>query len=433
MRKILFVSLFALLPIAASAQSGTNSPYSQYGLGLLSERSTGFNRGMNGLGVGFRMHNQVNYLNPASYSAIDSATFIFDAGFSLQMTNFSEEGVKKNANNADFEYAVAGFRLARHLGISLGIIPFTNVGYDYSRTFNVGSDKYDDVTTATNIYSGSGGLHETYLGLGFEPFKGFSIGFNAAYIWGNITHSVVNSYSESTVNTVSKYYTSNINNYRLTFGAQYTAQMSRRNAITVGATFSPGHKLGSDPTCLVINRNSQTGVADTARYVASNAYELPTEISAGFMWNYAGKLRFGADYNLQKWGAVVTPVYAETGNDGSYTATKNMFSDRHKVTLGGEYVNDERSRNFFQRIRYRVGASYATDYLKINGKNGPKELSVSAGFGIPIVNGYNNRSILNISGQWVRNSASGLIRENTFRINVGLTFNEEWFSKWKMQ
>jgi len=232
---------------------------------------------------------------------------------------------------------------------------------------------------------------------------------------------------------VSKYYTSNINNYRLTFGAQYTAQMSRRNAITVGATFSPGHKLGSDPTCLVINRNSQTGVADTARYVASNAYELPTEISAGFMWNYAGKLRFGADYNLQKWGAVVTPVYAETGNDGSYTATKNMFSDRHKVTLGGEYVNDERSRNFFQRIRYRVGASYATDYLKINGKNGPKEMSVSAGFGIPIVNGYNNRSILNVSGQWVRNSASGLIRENTFRINVGLTFNEEWFSKWKMQ
>ena len=39
----------------------------------------------------------VNYLNPASYSAIDSMTFILDAGISGQVTNFNENGVKKNA------------------------------------------------------------------------------------------------------------------------------------------------------------------------------------------------------------------------------------------------------------------------------------------------------------------------------------------------
>jgi len=433
MRKILLASLFALMSLAASAQSGTNSPYSQYGLGLLSERTTGFNRGMNGLGIGFRLHNQVNYLNPASYSAIDSTTFIFDAGLSLQVTNFSENGVKKNANNADFEYVVAGFRLARHLGLSAGLVPLTNVGYDYSYTVNVSSDKYDAVTTATNTFAGSGGLHEAYLGMGWEPFRGLSIGFNASYLWGSLDRSVVNSYSESTVNTVSKYYSASVNSYKLTFGAQYTAKVSRRNWLTLGATYTPGHKLGTDPTCLVVTRNSQTGVADTTSFTASNAYELPTEISAGFMWNYANKFRFGADYNLQKWGSVVTPAYTENGGTGLYAATKNQFSDRHKVTLGGEYVNDERSRNFFKRIRYRAGASYATNYLKINDQDGPKEISVSAGFGIPIVNGYNNRSILNISGQWIRRSATSLIKENTFCINVGLTFNEEWFSKWKMQ
>ena len=76
--------------------------------------------------------------------------------------------------------------------------------------------------------------------------------------------------------------------------------------------------------------------------------------------------------------------------------------------------------------------SYATPYTKINGNDGPSELSASVGFGIPIVNSYNNRSILNISGQWVRTSAKNFITENTFRINIGLTFNERWFMKWKV-
>ena len=33
-------------------------------------------------------------MNPASYSAVDSLSFIFDAGLSLQLTNFDEGGHK---------------------------------------------------------------------------------------------------------------------------------------------------------------------------------------------------------------------------------------------------------------------------------------------------------------------------------------------------
>lgn len=83
-------------------------------------------------------------------------------------------------------------------------------------------------------------------------------------------------------------------------------------------------------------------------------------------------------------------------------------------------------------MRFRAGASYTTPYLNINGKEGPKEISVSAGFGIPIMNGWNARSILNISGQWVNTQTPGMLKENTFRVNVGITFNERWFMKWKV-
>lgn len=100
MKKILITASMIATSLAVLAQSGTNSPYSQYGLGTLGEQAGGFNRGMNGLGLGFHEHNQINSLNPASYASIDSLSFIFDAGISGQITNYKEGDVKVNAQTA---------------------------------------------------------------------------------------------------------------------------------------------------------------------------------------------------------------------------------------------------------------------------------------------------------------------------------------------
>lgn len=420
----------AIFSFDAFAQSGTNSPYSQFGLGILSDQTSGFNRGMNGLGLGFREHNQVNYLNPASYSAIDSLSFIFDVGASGQITNFQDGDVKKNANNADLEYVVAGFRLFRHLGVSAGLIPFTNIGYNYSNSNYVGGSLS---TLATNTYSGSGGVHEVYFGAGWEPFKGFSIGANIGYLWGDYERSLINSYSDSYANTLSKYYTGDVRSYKLDVGVQYTAHVMKKDWLTLGVTYTLGHKLGADPQCQVISTNSSTSVSDTATYVVNNGLEMPDMFGVGLTWNHDNKWKVGIDYSLQKWADTEYPEYSVVNDVPQYTLQKDLFKDRHKFTIGGEYIPKANSRNFFNRIHYRAGVSYATPYIKVNGQDGPKEISASIGFGIPIMNAYNNRSVLNISGQFVRSDASGLIKENTFRINIGLTFNERWFAKWKVE
>lgn len=77
--------------------------------------------------------------------------------------------------------------------------------------------------------------------------------------------------------------------------------------------------------------------------------------------------------------------------------------------------------------------SYVPSYQTINGVDGPKEVSASVGFGIPIINTYNNRSILNITASWINRSATNLIKENTFMFTLGLTFNERWFAKFKVE
>ncbi len=433
MKKILVASFVSVLSLASFAQSGTNSPYSQYGLGVLSDQTSGFNRGMNGLGVAFHESNQVNFLNPASYAYVDSLSMIFDAGISGQITNFEEKGTKINANNASFEYVVASFRLAKRFGVSFGLLPFTNIGYSYSNSANIGSATGGSVISYVNTYSGTGGLHQIYLGLGWSPFKGFSIGVNGSYLWGDYERSVINSYSDNYVNTLSKYYTASVKNYKVDFGMQYSAKIASKDELTIGATYSLGHNLKADPECLVISKNPQTSVADSAVFKISNGLELPDMYAVGLAYTHGTKWKVGADYSLQTWSKIKAPTYQMVNNTPSYFLAGNMYNDRHKVTVGGEFCPAATGRNFFGRIRYRIGASYATPYLKINGIDGPKEYSVSAGFGVPIMNRINNRSMLNISAQWVRQASKQFITENTFRINIGITFNERWFAKWKVE
>ena len=54
MKKIYITACFVMVALATYAQSGTNSPYSQYGWGVHADQTSGFNRGMNGVGIAFQ-------------------------------------------------------------------------------------------------------------------------------------------------------------------------------------------------------------------------------------------------------------------------------------------------------------------------------------------------------------------------------------------
>lgn len=430
--KIILSAILGTLAMTAQAQSGTNSPYSQYGLGILSDQSQGFNRGMNGLALGLRSSGQINVQNPASYSAVDSLTMLFDLGVSGQVTNFKEGGRKINANNSDFEYAVAAFRLRPHVGFSLGLLPYTNIGYAYSNARTIGMDTEGNISAvSTETHSGSGGLHQAFVGAGWNIVSGLSVGANFSYLWGSYEKSVAVSNSDGTVNTVMKTYQATVHSYKVDFGLQWQQQLKNENALTVGLTCGLGHSLGVDPELVTTVTNPMTSVSTTNTISCHDGLHIPTTFGAGVAFSHGRKFTVGADYTFQKWGSLDYPMLnLSTGN---YEMTSGQLADRHKVTVGGEYIPNETSRHFFDRVRYRFGVSYNTPYIKVNGNDGPKECSVSAGFGIPIINSWNNKSFLNISGQWTRSSATSLITENTFRINIGLTFNERWFSKWKVE
>ncbi len=404
-------------------RSSTISPYSQYGLGVLADQSQGFSRGMGSTGIGMRGGTLVNTLNPASYSAVDSLTMLFDVGLSGRISNFKEGNISANTRSANIDYATGLFRMRRHLGVSFGLLPYSDVGYSYTTSTYLNNN----VGAISEQHTGSGGFHQAFVGAGWNPVRPLSIGFNAAYLWGSYTRSVT-SVATTSINSLSKTYKASVSNYMLSVGLQWQQPLGKTDILTVGATLGMGHKLNADPTCSIVNYNTSTLVSDTTTFTVSNGLELPTTYGIGLAWQHKGRLTVAADVTQQKWSSLSTPVYDE--NNSTYALRSGYYDDRTRVSFGLDYVpNPSDQTKYFKHVHYRLGASYTTPYYKINGNDGPKEMSISAGLGLPMLR---SRSELNISAQWVNTSADHMIKDNTFRINVGLTFNERWFAKWRI-
>lgn len=437
-RKTLFLALAFATAYAANAQTnGSNSPYSRYGFGLLSDRAQSFNKGMAGTGYGYRSGIDLNTKNPAAYSSIDSLAFIFDAGVSLQTANFTDGPNSTNAQNTSVDYLTAGFRLAPNLGMTVGLLPFSTVGYNLS-TSHLQKGDVGNYLDYTETNKGDGGIHEAFAGIGWRLGGPLSIGINAGILWGNITNTVTNSFSDGVTNSLRRQYTMNLRTYKFDFGLQFHQPINDRHTLTLGAVYSLGHNVNNDSRMYNQTLNTSGTVQTSDTVVAHNAYGLPHTFGIGLNWTFRQRLNIGVDYTLEKWGDVKFPVLT---SDNRYEPSHTALTDRHTVSMGLEYMPDPDGFRYGQHIRYRIGFAYSTGYARTQlstasgtWNSAPRSYVATAGVGIPIANMYNNRSVLSISGQYERVQPTGLntIKENYFRLCIGLTFNERWFMKRKI-
>ena len=151
-KRLINIGLLIFFVMTTMAQSGVNSPYTRYGFGQLSDQSFGNSKAMGGIAYGLRNGLQINAANPASYSAVDSLTFLFDAGMSLQNTNFQENGVKTNAKNSTIDYIAMQFRLWERMGMTAGFLPYSSVGYNMSQTQFIDVDNYGNAINTITTY-----------------------------------------------------------------------------------------------------------------------------------------------------------------------------------------------------------------------------------------------------------------------------------------
>lgn len=448
------LALFLCAVGAMAQSSGTYSTYSRFGIGLEGDGVTGFNRGMGGVGIALHSSNRINTLNPASYSTLDSLSMIFDVGASFSFGQQTQGGSRVNTRSASFEYAVMAFRMKPGLGLSLGVMPYTTIRYNFQHISSVGRDK----TTSSEIdnyqtFDGNGGTHRAFIGVGWQPFRKMrhplrllSIGTNVNLIWGTYDHSMIQSFmlngaEAGTYSTLLQNQSATVLTYKIDLGLQLPIVLNNRNLLRTGFIASLGHNVGGEATL-----KRWTSMGDTTTVNVKDAIDIPYSFGGGLTWENKGMISVSADYRFEKWSDCSIPV-ASTNYHGQlvYEARKGYYSDRHRVNVGAEFypavLNRGHNATYLERCRYRLGAFYSTPYMKVSYtnsselENGPCEYGITAGVGLPITNRINNRSIVNVAFQWLRRqpSSTNLITENYFMIHVGLSFNERWFMKYKIE
>ncbi len=419
MNKIkLFVLLVLTAMFGAHAQNVT-TPYSMYGYGILGDRATSMQRQMGSVGYAMNSGRQINVMNPASYASIDSLTFLFDIGADLSLLWQKEGDMKERSTGGGLDYVTMQFPLCKFMGASIGMLPYSSVGYAFGK----------DVTHGAMENQGSGGINQAYLGVAGK-YAGFSLGVNVAYSFGSIVNDVFS--TPSTSGQTLFEHVMQIRDWDINFGLQYTARLSRTERITAGVTFAPKKSLHGE-TWATIQETSRESEADTiASMKIGGNYYTPMSIGAGISYSHERNSRWmvEADVTFQQWSKAKYSALYETGKPDNMVFQGMKFCNRAKVAVGGEFVPRIRG-NYLERMSYRLGAYATRDYISIQG-NRVREYGVTAGFGFNTPEG---KTMVNLGVEWKHRAAhpNPLLTENYLNITLGINVNELWFFQRKIR
>jgi len=406
-RKTFLSALSLFLFLSCLSAQNTNSPYSRYGLGSLENVSMGKSRAMGGIGYGIRDNTQINPLNPASYSAVDTLNFVFDFGVSSSYSFFTENGKSQTNPNGKFDYLAMKVPLKKYWGMTLGLMPFSSVGY--SRKEN-GTTTFGDIDY-TNTYVGSGGLNTVFLGTGISLGKNLSLGTNIKYVFGTLSYTGTTSNTE--YNSSYFYNSLILGAPSLDFGVQYQIDMGKKGELVLGATFT-------NASAFQLNERDSVNISgtDTTTSEEDYAFDLPNTIGIGASYTYDRRLTVGFDYQNQAW------------SKANFYSKKGTLSDNTKYALGVEYLPALIATSYFNAIRYRFGMNYTDTYYKFSDGT-VKNVGLTLGFGLPL---RGQKSALNLSfeaGKLIV-PASCALHENYLKVSLDVSFNEMWFLKRKL-
>ncbi len=418
---LLLIAVFTIT-FTASGQKDVNSPYSRYNIGMLEPAGSFRNLGMGGIEAALRDNTSVSISNPASYSAIDTTSFIFDFGIDYSMNYLNDGTSKFSSDDINFDHLIMSFPLAKGFGATIGVVPLSNNYYKVSGSVQEGDPDYNSSVGAyTTFHGGSGSFYKFFLGTGLKINKNFSLGVNMTVLTGELKRVNQIDFSDA-------YYVYNdnsteklgLNGVNFDYGIQYTASLKNNHFFNAGISLASSHNYNSNYNLLSI-RYASLGAADTISYTSSKADAfIPGTLRAGISFGKKNKFMAGFDYIETKWSQSKIP-----GSEAYAADTKSYLA-------GFEYIPDKFSNySFINRLEFRAGGHYADNYVIINGEQ-VKEYGVSAGIGIPMRRTYSKTNIFFDYTKRTGPSAQNLHTENYFTFGISLNlYDPYWFIKKK--
>jgi hypothetical protein len=472
-KSVVLILLFISLPGINNflkAQS-SNSPYSRYGIGDINSKVYGQGHAMGGTTIALQNDTTamffINTSNPASYSNMRLTTA--ELGLNYNRTRVISSNTLKNLNNASFGYISIAFPFKKWWGGSIGLIPYSSVGYSITDQQII-----PNVGTVNFAYEGSGGVSQVYFGNGIRPlyglpkmflqskkyqrlraekntgkivkilkrkrsFSSLALGVNASYLFGNIENSRTSVFSStSTFNTRSTN-TTRVGDVYFDYGMQYAHTIDSINGrdlkenvkILFGATFAAQTDVNAKIDSLSVNYfRSGTGfdfIKDTVEYVEGHkgTITFPLSFGVGLGLKKGDRWLVAGDFAMQNWSS----FQEFNRNQG--------LRNSMRVSLGVQYVPNSKAnlKQYMKRINYRIGGHYSQTALELK-STGVNEYGLSVGLGFPVGRNYllQNFSMVNMGVEIGERGTitNGLIKEQYFKATLGFTINDRWFVKPKV-
>ena len=473
LRKPLLLVYLLCICSLTFGQIGNTSPLSAYGLGDVTSGSFGTEAGMGQAGIALRRPGNINFMNPAAYSAVQLTTF--ESGIRTAFRKSSYQDSTSTRNEAALNHFALAFPIMKNWGGSFGIVPYSNTGY---KLYTQNSDSI--LGTVRQQYEASGGLSQFYLGSAVKLMQHFSLGVNTAVLFGNMERvrtqefpDLTNAFNARITNSTSildilptagiQYFTKplrtelsdSIVNIRLacdqlreklhalpdsdaagkaslreelkTLKTSEAGVFNRRK--TSDWVFHAGAVVGM-PTTLHTN---QSILGERYRYsqgliISEDTTDLRENIESNF--NLPPRIGMGLGLsNGESWSYALDVTYQDWSAFSSDNGVSNL-KPTMQVNFGVEHSPEPGAPNrYFKRIRYRAGLRYAQTAYTINGEQ-VGDYAITLGAGFPL---RKSASMIHFGAELGtrRTTDITLVNENYARINLSFTLCDRWFQRRK--
>lgn len=393
-----------MLSIGVGAQNMTSSPFSRYAYGDMNENVPTAYRALGGIGFGMRSNKAINPSQPASYTGMDSLTFMFDVAASACWSRYRDAGGMKNKANGNLEYVTIQFPLyKRWIAMSVGLLPYSSVGYNITLRDSIPSYHF------TKTYTGDGNISQVYGGLSFNICNWFALGANIYYMWGDLDRMRTLTFDESGLNPTIQAEILSVSDIRFRYGAQFFHSFGD-HTFNIGAIFENRSKLNSE--LILIETQTEDSIP-----VYVDGWQLPMTWGVGASYTWANRLTVGFDFERQ---CMASALY--NGAPGSVSG----LQDRNRFAAGVEYRHNPGSRKYVENMFWRAGLSVQDEYLA---SIGAKRISASIGIGFPL---WTIGTVINTTIEYTHRGSSSGLEDNGLRFTIGASVAESWFFKRKL-
>lgn len=429
---LLIAGAAVLLAGSAQAQGLGNSPYSRIGLGEFNANTGGVRQmGMGGVGLAAPNGVNVNELNPAMLYYTSRTTF--EAGYNGQYKTVKNASASNRSGNGTLGYFALSVPLSTRWGAAVGLKPVSSVEYEANSIQDVKNSAGSQVL---NQYKGTGGVSEAYLGQGVRIAKNFTVGVTASYVFGVVdettgtTLQIANS-TAALVQSVDRYHT-RYSDFAFRAGTHYRHKLGKSLNLNLGGVYSFGHNLNGQQAHTQEQRNANgtlIGLATTTSDGRGSTY-VPALAQVGLSLDNDKNWSINLDAAQQQWSKF-----------NSFGTTGLALNNTMRLGLGGEMTPDPGSiDHYFQRVTYRAGLSLAQLPYQPGGRT-LYDRAVSWGFAFPLPTAspleattFSLAFIYGVRGNTdLLTAGASNVQESYIRGQLGITLNNRWFIKRRLQ